>query len=185
MLSAAPLRLRTVVAPRRTPAALSGLVAAPVARRAVRRGGLFTRQAMISLAASGAPRAASGDGRPGNSAGSPTPGGGIPGQRRHGAIRALAGEPLKGSSGTTEPEKKPPATATDVLSVVFERFIRPLRDFGFGRKSIWEGGVGLFIIGGIGARACAAKHPFSCLPDPIFSDHSPPKLAAALQGWWG
>lgn len=30
------------------------------------------------------------------------------------------------------------------------RLLRPLRDFGFGRASIWEGGVGLFILAAIG-----------------------------------
>ena len=30
------------------------------------------------------------------------------------------------------------------------RLLRPLRDFGFGRSSIWEGGVGLFILAAIG-----------------------------------
>lgn len=37
-----------------------------------------------------------------------------------------------------------------LLMAAWEKFVRPLRDFGFGRKSVWEGGVGLFILGGIG-----------------------------------
>jgi hypothetical protein len=31
------------------------------------------------------------------------------------------------------------------------RLLKPLRDFGFGRVSFWEGGVGLFVFAGIGA----------------------------------
>lgn len=30
-------------------------------------------------------------------------------------------------------------------------FLKPLTDFGVGKKSVWEGGVGLFVITGIGA----------------------------------
>ena len=36
-------------------------------------------------------------------------------------------------------------------SALWLRLIRPLRDFGFGRRNIWEGGVGLFIASGFGA----------------------------------
>ena len=34
----------------------------------------------------------------------------------------------------------------------FTKLIRPLRDFGLGKSSLWEGGVGLFIFAGIGMR---------------------------------
>ena len=30
------------------------------------------------------------------------------------------------------------------------RLLRPLREFGFGRNTVWEGGVGLFVFAGIG-----------------------------------
>ena len=39
-----------------------------------------------------------------------------------------------------------------VLSVprtMWERTLQPLSDFGFGRRSIWEGGVGLFVVSGV------------------------------------
>ena len=42
--------------------------------------------------------------------------------------------------------------------LAWSRVARPLRDFGFGRKSIWEGGVGLFLIGGVGALARASRN---------------------------
>ena len=32
----------------------------------------------------------------------------------------------------------------------FTKLIRPLRDFGLGKSSLWEGGVGMFIFAGIG-----------------------------------
>lgn len=36
----------------------------------------------------------------------------------------------------------------DVPRTIWRRTLRPLNDFGFGRRSIWEGGVGLFIVSG-------------------------------------
>lgn len=38
------------------------------------------------------------------------------------------------------------------------RLLRPLKDFGFGSKSFWEGGVGIFIFAGVGkvSSACTA-----------------------------
>jgi len=48
----------------------------------------------------------------------------------------------------------------NVFKVLWERIIRPLRDFGFGRKNIWEGGVGLFLMGGfvfMGVLICWVK----------------------------
>lgn len=36
------------------------------------------------------------------------------------------------------------------LQQLWESTLRPLRDFGFGRRSVWEGGAGLFVIAGVG-----------------------------------
>ena len=36
----------------------------------------------------------------------------------------------------------------DVPREIWKRTLRPLSDFGFGGKSVWEGGVGLFLISG-------------------------------------
>jgi hypothetical protein len=44
-----------------------------------------------------------------------------------------------------------PDNRENIFRLLWERVLRPLRDFGFGRKNIWEGGVGLFLIGGFGA----------------------------------
>lgn len=79
--------------------------------------------------------------------GVPRPGGEPSASSRNSSlIRALSDAQPSGDEG---PEKK-----RDIISLIaaaWVRFVRPLRDFGFGRKSIWEGGVGLFIIGGVGA----------------------------------
>ncbi|KAM7530327.1 hypothetical protein LguiB_033737 [Lonicera macranthoides] len=50
-------------------------------------------------------------------------------------------------SSSTEP-KNPLAVVLDVPKNFWKRTMRPLSDFGFGRRSIWEGGVGLFIVSG-------------------------------------
>lgn len=36
----------------------------------------------------------------------------------------------------------------DVPRTIWKRTVQPLNDFGFGRRSIWEGGVGLFVVSG-------------------------------------
>ncbi|KAH9783476.1 protein TRIGALACTOSYLDIACYLGLYCEROL 2 [Citrus sinensis] len=36
----------------------------------------------------------------------------------------------------------------DVPRNIWRRTLRPLSDFGFGRRSVWEGGVGLFLVSG-------------------------------------
>ena len=50
-----------------------------------------------------------------------------------------------GTSASTAEPRQP-----NIFKVLWDRVIRPLSDFGFGRKSIWEGGVGLFLMGGFG-----------------------------------
>ena len=49
------------------------------------------------------------------------------------------------------------------------RIMKPLQDFGFGRSSFWEGGVGLFVFSGIGecvgACSCAcSRHSMHVFP---------------------
>ncbi|KAL2933348.1 Protein TRIGALACTOSYLDIACYLGLYCEROL 2 chloroplastic [Bienertia sinuspersici] len=46
---------------------------------------------------------------------------------------------------------EPKSTLSAVLNVprsIWKQTLRPLSDFGFGRRSIWEGGVGLFLVSG-------------------------------------
>ena len=45
------------------------------------------------------------------------------------------------------------STVKSVISIIWAQTIKPLRDFGFGRTNVWEGGVGLFILGGISLTA--------------------------------
>lgn len=45
-------------------------------------------------------------------------------------------------------EKTPLAVVLEVPQTIWRQTLRPLSDFGFGRKSIWEGGVGLFLVSG-------------------------------------
>lgn len=40
----------------------------------------------------------------------------------------------------------------------FTKLISPLRDFGLGKSSLWEGGVGLFIFAGIGEHNAGLSH---------------------------
>lgn len=44
--------------------------------------------------------------------------------------------------------KSPLSLVLDVPRTIWKQTLRPLSDFGFGRKSIWEGGVGLFLVSG-------------------------------------
>nr|KAJ0217267.1 hypothetical protein LSAT_V11C300144400 [Lactuca sativa] len=53
------------------------------------------------------------------------------------------------SSSSLESNKKNPlAVVLDVPRNIWKQTLRPLSDFGFGRRSIWEGGVGLFLVSG-------------------------------------
>ncbi|KAM7505704.1 hypothetical protein LguiB_004608 [Lonicera macranthoides] len=42
----------------------------------------------------------------------------------------------------------PLAVVLEIPRIIWRQTLRPLNDFGFGRRSIWEGGVGLFIVSG-------------------------------------
>ncbi|KAI7742534.1 hypothetical protein M8C21_017610 [Ambrosia artemisiifolia] len=43
-------------------------------------------------------------------------------------------------------KKSPLAVIVDIPGTLWKQTLRPLSDFGFGRRSIWEGGVGLFVV---------------------------------------
>ncbi|CAA6669378.1 unnamed protein product [Spirodela intermedia] len=45
-------------------------------------------------------------------------------------------------------ENNPVAAVLSIPRTIWSRILNPLSDFGFGRRSIWEGGVGLFIASG-------------------------------------
>lgn len=62
-----------------------------------------------------------------------------------GAISADSGHGEIPSSSDT---RNPLAVVLDVPRNIWRQTLRPLSDFGFGRRSIWEGGVGLFLVSG-------------------------------------
>lgn len=119
-------------------------------------------------------RASANDGAKGGKSGGmdgvPRPADELARKRDNFLIRAVAADAQGAQpSGEDSSAKKDIAS---LLLAAWDRFVRPLRDFGFGRKSVWEGGVGLFILGGIGASCfrlwsaarchCACEVSFSC-----------------------
>ena len=54
-----------------------------------------------------------------------------------------------GAGGEDDNENDGGSAIKSVFSLIWAQTIKPLRDFGFGRTNVWEGGVGLFILGGI------------------------------------
>ena len=72
----------------------------------------------------------------------------VSGRRKHVGFTLAAAKPQSQREG---PEKRN----------FFTKLISPLRDFGLGKSSLWEGGVGLFIFAGIGAHnavPCSSAH---------------------------
>ncbi|XP_027330509.1 protein TRIGALACTOSYLDIACYLGLYCEROL 2, chloroplastic-like [Abrus precatorius] len=53
-----------------------------------------------------------------------------------------------GQWSSTSEAKNPLAVVLDVSCAVWRQTLRPLSDFGLGHRSIWEGGVGLFLVSG-------------------------------------
>lgn len=58
-----------------------------------------------------------------------------------------------GDSDDTSNDSDSETERANPLEQLWLRLVKPLRDFGFGRTNIWEGGVGLFLIGGAGIAA--------------------------------
>ncbi|XP_015583906.2 protein TRIGALACTOSYLDIACYLGLYCEROL 2, chloroplastic [Ricinus communis] len=52
------------------------------------------------------------------------------------------------SSSSSNEKKNPLAVVLEVPQNLWRQTLRPLSDFGFGRRSVWEGGVGLFLVSG-------------------------------------
>ncbi|KAM3285551.1 protein TRIGALACTOSYLDIACYLGLYCEROL 2, chloroplastic [Capsicum chacoense] len=51
-------------------------------------------------------------------------------------------------ASSSSEQKGPLSVILEVPKNIWKRTMRPLSDFGFGKRSIWEGGVGLFIVSG-------------------------------------
>ncbi|KAJ7980672.1 protein TRIGALACTOSYLDIACYLGLYCEROL 2, chloroplastic-like [Quillaja saponaria] len=69
-------------------------------------------------------------------------------QTRATRIRAASADTGHGQPPTSSEAKSPLSLVLDVPRNIWRQTLRPLSDFGFGRRSIWEGGVGLFIVSG-------------------------------------
>ncbi|KAG6607193.1 Protein TRIGALACTOSYLDIACYLGLYCEROL 2, chloroplastic, partial [Cucurbita argyrosperma subsp. sororia] len=64
---------------------------------------------------------------------------------RNGGRYSCAGHSVPPSSSE---RRNPLAIFLDVPRTVWRQTLRPLSNFGFGQRSIWEGGVGLFLVSG-------------------------------------
>ncbi|KAI3418325.1 MlaD domain-containing protein [Psidium guajava] len=70
-------------------------------------------------------------------------------QKREHRIRAASADAEHTQQPSPSSEKKSPiAVVLDVPRTIWRQTLRPLSDYGFGRRSIWEGGVGLFLVSG-------------------------------------
>ena len=56
---------------------------------------------------------------------------------------------LTAEAAAAEPEG-PGKADTNAQPSFWQKLLKPIRDFGFGQKAFIQGGVGLFIYGGIG-----------------------------------
>ena len=68
--------------------------------------------------------------------------------RKPARIRATSADTGHSHPPSNVKTKNPFSLVLDVPQTMWEQTLRPLNDFGFSRKSIWEGGVGLFIVSG-------------------------------------
>ncbi|OAY51971.1 protein TRIGALACTOSYLDIACYLGLYCEROL 2, chloroplastic [Manihot esculenta] len=64
-------------------------------------------------------------------------------------VSAMSADAGQGPASSSSSEKKNPLAAVlEVPQSIWKQTLKPLSDFGFGRRSIWEGGVGLFLVSG-------------------------------------
>ncbi|KAJ8755373.1 hypothetical protein K2173_019171 [Erythroxylum novogranatense] len=63
-------------------------------------------------------------------------------------VRALSADVEPSQPPPSSETKNPLAVAAEVPQKLWRQTLKPLGDFGFGRRSIWEGGVGLFLTSG-------------------------------------
>lgn len=69
-------------------------------------------------------------------------------RKKFALIKAASSEAGHSQSPSPSEQKSPIAVVLDVPRNLWRQTLRPLSDFGFGRRSIWEGGVGLFLVSG-------------------------------------
>lgn len=75
----------------------------------------------------------------------------VPRSRRRVAVRRQRGRPVLATASPSQQGAPLGPSAEPKKENFATRLLKPLRDFGFGRVSFWEGGVGLFVFAGIGA----------------------------------
>lgn len=133
-----------------------GVIAGAASLQAPRHSGLRgARQSALCPGRRARVAAAASADWPGAEHGPPRPAGGNAGRQRSALSRlAAAAEPSEASPEEVAPGSPvltPAARLQALAMVAWDRVLRPLRDFGFGRRNLWEGGVGLFLLGGVGA----------------------------------
>ena len=69
-------------------------------------------------------------------------------RRKINRIRATSADAGQAEPSSSSGAKNPLAVVLDIPRTVWKQTLRPLSDFGFGGRSIWEGGVGLFLVSG-------------------------------------
>ncbi|KAK7316603.1 hypothetical protein RJT34_00191 [Clitoria ternatea] len=68
--------------------------------------------------------------------------------RKINRIRATSADAGRVEPSPASGSKNPLAVVLDIPHTIWKQTLRPLSDFGFGGRSIWEGGVGLFLVSG-------------------------------------
>ncbi|CAN0857985.1 Protein TRIGALACTOSYLDIACYLGLYCEROL 2, chloroplastic [Linum grandiflorum] len=69
-------------------------------------------------------------------------------QRRMPVIHAMSSDTEQGQPLPSSSTRNPLSLVLEVPKTLWRQTLKPLSDFGFGRRSIWEGGVGLFLVSG-------------------------------------
>lgn len=69
-------------------------------------------------------------------------------QKKINKIRATSADGGNVKQSYNSEPKNPLAVVFDIPRRIWKQTLGPLSDFGFGRKSVWEGGVGLFLVSG-------------------------------------
>lgn len=70
-------------------------------------------------------------------------------QKKFTQVRVMSADMGHSQPPSSSKKKNPLAVILDVPQNLWRQTLKPLSDFGFGRRSIWEGGVGLFILSGV------------------------------------
>lgn len=63
-------------------------------------------------------------------------------------VKAMSSDPDQNQPPSSSEPKSTLSAVLNVPRSIWKQTLRPLSDFGFGRRSIWEGGVGLFLVSG-------------------------------------